>query len=202
MSVATSDACVWRPLPTDGGWRRRRWATTWARILDHCADMNGAPLTRTPPRRSWGRGPSPPGWRRIQARRLTCLLLRAVQRRRVESLVLGALSSSPVHRALVLVLGTNIAVLLDCSKSSRQCSLPSLLTYLKPEHMNIVNKNTRRAYTYQSARLACDSTSPYLRPPTVREGGPSRRVQVVVRPVPGHSGLASSAGLARAHRST
>ena len=42
----------------------------------------------------------------------------------------GALSSSPVHRALVLVLGTNIAVLLDCSKSSRQCSLPSFLTYL------------------------------------------------------------------------
>ena len=38
-------------------------------------------------------------------------------------------SSSPVHRALVLVLGTNIAVLLDCSKSSRQCSLPYLLTY-------------------------------------------------------------------------
>ena len=29
---------------------------------------------------------------------------------------------------LVLVLGTNIAVLLDCLKSSRQCSLPSLLT--------------------------------------------------------------------------
>ena len=42
------------------------------------------------------------------------LVLRAVQRRRVESLVLGALSSSPVHRALVLVLGTNIAVLLCC----------------------------------------------------------------------------------------
>ena len=44
----------------------------------------------------------------------TCLLLRAMQRRRVESLVLGALSSSPVHRTLVLVLGTNIAVLLCC----------------------------------------------------------------------------------------
>ena len=43
------------------------WATTWASILDLCADMNGAPLVRTPPRRSWGRGPSPPGWRRIQA---------------------------------------------------------------------------------------------------------------------------------------
>ena len=44
----------------------------------------------------------------------TCLLLRAMQRRRVESLVLGALSSSPVHRTLVLVSGTNIAVLLCC----------------------------------------------------------------------------------------
>ena len=41
---------------------------------------------------------------------------------------LGGVSSSPVHRAFVLVLGTNIAVLLDCSKSSRQCSLPYLLT--------------------------------------------------------------------------
>ena len=50
-----------------------RWATTWASRRGHCADMNGAPLTRTPPRRSWGRGPPPPGWRRIQARRLTCL---------------------------------------------------------------------------------------------------------------------------------
>ena len=55
------------------------------------------PFTRTPPRQSWGRGPSPQGWRRLQARRSTCLLLLAVQRRRVESLVLGALSSSPVH---------------------------------------------------------------------------------------------------------
>ena len=36
------------------------------------------------------------------------------RRVRVESLVLGALSSSPVHRALVLVSGTNIAVLLCC----------------------------------------------------------------------------------------
>ena len=76
MPVATSDAhvCVWRPLPTDGRRRRSSWATTWASRLGHCADMNGAPLTRTPPRRSWGRGPPPPGWRRIQARRATCLL--------------------------------------------------------------------------------------------------------------------------------
>ena len=59
----------------------------------------GAPLTRTPPRRSWGRGPPPPGWRRIQARRSTCLLLRAVQRRRVESLVL-MLSRSRANRAV------------------------------------------------------------------------------------------------------
>ena len=49
-------------------------------------------------------------------------------------LVLGALSSSPVHRALVLVLGTNIAVLLGGSKSSRQsvCDLYYLL-YLIPD---------------------------------------------------------------------
>ena len=88
-----------------------------------------APLLRAHRRASLGAaGRHPWGWRRIQARRSTCLLLLAVQRRRVESLVLGALSSSPVHRALVLVLGTNIAVLLDCSKSSRQCSLPYLLT--------------------------------------------------------------------------
>ena len=43
------------PNPADA------WATTWARILDLCADVNGAPLVRTPPRRSWGRGPSPLG---------------------------------------------------------------------------------------------------------------------------------------------
>jgi hypothetical protein len=57
--------CCRAPSPTpppytgyDVGFQR--WVTTWARILDHCADMNGAPLTRTPPRRSWGRGPPPP----------------------------------------------------------------------------------------------------------------------------------------------
>ena len=88
---------------------------------------------------SWGRGPSPSKlylctlggggkYRPVGRRVFYCS--RAVQRRRVESLVLGALSSSPVHRALVLVLGTNIAVLLNCSKSSRQCSLTYLLTYL------------------------------------------------------------------------
>ena len=76
------------------------------------------------------------GQRRCQeseARWSTCLLLLAVQRRRVESLVLGALSSSPVHRALVLVLGTNIAVLLDCSKSCLDsvAFLAYLLTYEK-----------------------------------------------------------------------
>ena len=39
----------------------RRWTPAWARILGHCANMNGAPLTRTRPRRSWGRGPSTSG---------------------------------------------------------------------------------------------------------------------------------------------
>jgi len=135
------------------------WATTWTRILDHCADMNGAPLTRTPPRQSRGRGPSPLEWRRIQTRRSTCLLLLAVQRRRVESLVLRALSSSPVHRALVLVLGTNIAVLLDCSKSSRQCSLPSLLTYSdqvirgNPASRQVIRGNPASRGTESSAEV-------------------------------------------------
>ena len=50
----------------------------------------------------------------------------------------GALSSSPVHRALVLVLGTNIAVLLDCSKWSRQCSLYYLLTYLHRKRRAVI----------------------------------------------------------------
>ena len=68
------------------------------------------------------------------ASKYSSLLLRAVQRRRVESLVLGALSSlEPLtfiiaSTALVLVLGTNIAVLLGCSKSSRQCDLYYLLS--------------------------------------------------------------------------
>ena len=85
------------------------WATTWTRILDHCAPTWTAPLLRAHRRASLGAaGRHPWGWRRIQARWSTCLLLLAVQRRRGESLVLGALSSSPVHRALVLVLGTNI----------------------------------------------------------------------------------------------
>ena len=59
----------------------------------------------------------------------TCLLLRAMQRRRVESLVLGALSSSPVHRTLVLVSGTNIAVLLCCECLDSVTFITYLLTY-------------------------------------------------------------------------
>ena len=37
----------------------------------------------------------------------------------------------------MLVLGTNIAVLLDCSKSSRQCSLPYLLTVSKKKKKKV-----------------------------------------------------------------
>ena len=89
----------------------QRWATTWARILDHCADMNGTPLTHTAASVLGPRAATPGVAANSGPSRSTCLLLRTVQRRRVESLVLGALSSSPVHRAFVLVLGTNIAVL-------------------------------------------------------------------------------------------
>ena len=123
-----------RPLhPTgyDVGFQRS-WATTWASILDHCADMNGVPLTRTPPRRSWGRGPPPQGGGEFRpvGRRVFYTANCAASTGRVPGL-LGALSSSPVHRAFVLVLGTNITVLftvlLDCSKSSRAFLI---LTYL------------------------------------------------------------------------
>ena len=103
-----------------------------------------APLLRAHRRASLGAaGRHPWGWRRIQARRSTCLLLLAVQRRRVESLVLGALSSSPVHRALVLVLGTNIAVLLDCP--SRLDSV-AFLTYLLTYDLWTRNTTCRRRY--------------------------------------------------------
>ena len=87
-------------------------------------------LTRTPPRQSWGRGPSPLGVAANTGPSVdVSFTARAVQRRRVESLVLGALSSSPVHRALVLVLGTNIAVLLDCSSRLDSVAfLPYFLT--------------------------------------------------------------------------
>ena len=109
-----------------------------------------APLLRAHRRASLGAaGRHPWGWRRIQARRSTCLLLLAVQRRRVESLVLGALSSSPVHRALVLVLGTNIAVLLDCS--SRLDSV-AFLPYLL-----LRRRSTRTPRTSPTASSASSS---------------------------------------------
>ena len=60
--------------------------------------MNGAPLTRAPPRQSWGRGPSPSwGWRRIQARRSTCLLLLAVQRRSGDQVINQGNPGKPTH---------------------------------------------------------------------------------------------------------
>ena len=87
--------------------------------------------------------------RYLSDRRSTCLLLLAVQRRRVESLVLGALSSSPVHRALVLVLGTNIAVLLDCpSRLDSVAFLPYLLTYLSDQ---VIRENPASRGTETSA---------------------------------------------------
>ena len=124
---------------------------------------NGAPLTRTPPRRSWGRGPSPPGWRRIQARRLTCLLLRAVQRRRVESLVLGALSSSPVHRTLVLVSGTNIAELLCCCECLDSVAF---ITYLLTFRNDNKQLNNLQAQVAGVCRVFDPSLALTASPPT------------------------------------
>ena len=67
---------------------------------------------------------------------------------------LGGVSSSPVHRAFVLVLGTNIAVLLDCSKSSRQCSLSYLLTtYLRRQPDQVIRENPANRGTETSAEV-------------------------------------------------
>ena len=86
-------------------------------------------LTRTPPRQSWGRGPSPLGVAANTGPSVDVSFTASCAAPTGRVPGLRGASSSPVHRALVLVLGTNIAVLLDCSKSSRQCSLPYLLTY-------------------------------------------------------------------------
>ena len=79
------------PNPADA------WATTWARILDHCADVNGAPLIHAH-RRAGVLGPRAvtPG---VAATTGVSSTASVLQRRRVESLVLGALSSSPVYTA-------------------------------------------------------------------------------------------------------
>ena len=95
-----------------------------------------------------------------------CLLLRAVQRRRVECsspcLVLGALSSSPVHRALVLVLGTNIAVLLPWAlfevvrQSDLTYFLPYFLSKLHPREL------------FSTSGGYCDYTAPFPATPSSR----------------------------------
>ena len=91
------------------------WATTWASRLGCCADMNGAPLIRTPPRRSWGRGPSPPGWRRIQVRRWAC---RGLRRTGGPSPGFWGVFIIAVHRAFVLGLGARHRGIVELSKGS------------------------------------------------------------------------------------
>ena len=107
------------------------WATTWTRILDHCADVNGAPLTRTPPRQSWGRGPSPLGVAANSGPSVDVSFTAscAAPTGRVPGLGGAFIIASTLCSCVGI--GDQQAVLLDCSKSSRQCSLPSssLLTY-------------------------------------------------------------------------
>ena len=69
----------------------------------------------------------------IHARRSTCLLLRALQRRRVPGLR-GAfiIASTPCSFVLVLVGDQHSGIVRLFEVSSRQCSLPaSFLTYLR-----------------------------------------------------------------------
>ena len=120
---------AWRLLPAGNDVDFTMGNYTWARILDHCADVNGALLHAH--RRASLLGPraATPGVAANSGPSIDVSSTAhcAASTGRVPGL--GGVSSSPVHRAFVLVLGANIAVLLDCSKSSRQCSLSYLLTY-------------------------------------------------------------------------
>ena len=86
-------------------------------------------------------------------------------------------SACSLHHALVLVLGTNIAVLLDCSKtkSSRQCSLSCLLTSQKKKKKKRKKQNTSQKWkitahckgsqaTAVCGRLAAGAASPTWSP--------------------------------------
>ena len=60
----------------------------------------------------------------------------------------------------MLVLGTNIAVLLDCSKSSRQCSLSYLLTCQREREQRLqlpegLGATLTRTQTLTRAQTAC-----------------------------------------------
>ena len=125
MPVATSDACAsgYLYLPTGDS------DSTMGNYLDN----NSRSLRRRERRPSYAHTAAPvlgpravtPGVAATTGPSVdVCLLLRALQRRRIESLVLGALSSSPVHRALVHGIGDQHSgivrrPLLDCLKSSR-----------------------------------------------------------------------------------
>ena len=96
------------------------------------------------------------------------------------------------RRALVLVLGTNVAVLLDGSKSSRQCSLPFLLirqvirqaeenapaTARAPKqthHTEILVGPPGRMLSYLLTYLWLISTCPYFWQLKTSRGGIQRR---------------------------
>ena len=92
--------------------------------------MDGAPLTRTPPRQSWGRGPSPlgvaanPGPSVDVSFTASC----AAPTGRVPGLR-GAFIIASTPCSCVGV-GDQHSGIVRLSESSRQCSLPYLLTYL------------------------------------------------------------------------
>ena len=98
-----------------------------------------------------------------------------MQRRRVESLVLGAFHHRhTVHRAFVLVLGANIAALLDCSKSSRQCSLSYLLTYLPEVIRSCCHHHHHHHHHTRSSRGRFEWSARFHRP-SRRVAGPGKR---------------------------
>ena len=129
--------CCREPSPTRPPYRLRRGLSTMGNYLGkHSRSLRrhkrherrpscthtGSPVT-APCRSTWGRAQAatPPGVAAnsgplVDVSSFYCELCSADGPSPC-TLVLGALSSSPVHRALVLVLGTNIAVLLKTVRS-------------------------------------------------------------------------------------
>ena len=140
-----------------------------------------------------------PGVAANSGRWLTCVLLRAVQRRRAKSLVLGALSHHRQYtRAFVLwCWGTRHRAVLRrlFEESSRQCSLPSLLTYYGLHPVPPPPADDRQRYLHFIGAFRSEPATklskypPYrCRPATVQGGGIPIRLAI---------SAASSSGMLR-----
>ena len=132
-------------------WRRRRDFTMGNYLGKHSRSLRRRerrPFTRTPPRQSWGRGPSPPGVAANSGPSVDVSFTAsyAASTGRVPGLG-GAfiIASTPCSCVGVRDQHSGIVRLFE---SSGQCSLPYLLTYLPPCVLSFVR--------CRAAALACE----------------------------------------------